>query len=58
MPVVTVELWKGHTPEEKGKIVKGMTQVLVDVGIPAHQTTVIIHESSKGNWGIGGEILP
>jgi len=35
-----------------------MTQVLVDCGIPVHAITVIIHETPKENWGLGGEIAP
>jgi len=35
-----------------------MTQVLVDIGIPAGATTVILHETPKANWGLGGEMAP
>lgn len=58
MPVVKVEIWEGLDSEKKEKIVKGMTQVLVDIGIPANATTVILHETPKANWGLGGKMAP
>lgn len=58
MPVVKVEVWEGLEEEKKEKIVKGMTQVLVDCGIPSQAITVIIHETPKENWGLGGEMAP
>ena len=58
MPVVKVEIWEGLDSEKKEKIVKGMTQTLVDIGIPANAITVILHETPKANWGLGGEMAP
>lgn len=58
MPVIMVEIWEGLDSGKKEKIVKGMTQVLVDIGIPANATTVILHETPKANWGLGGEMAP
>lgn len=58
MPVVKVEIWEGLDIEKKEKIVKGMTQVLVEVGLPAKGTTVILNETPKENWGLGGELAP
>ncbi len=58
MPVVKVEIWEGLDADKKEKIVKGMTKVLEDIGIPARATTVILHETPKENWGLGGEMAP
>jgi len=54
MPIVTVKTWplKG---EERAKIIKEVTNVFVEMGIPAQAVTVIIEEISKENWGTGGE---
>lgn len=58
MPVVKVEMWKGLDSNKKERIVKGITQIFVDLGIPAQATTVIINETPKENWGLGGEMAP
>lgn len=56
MPVIHVYMWSGLSKEAKTKIVKGITKVFEDVGIPVHAVEVIIHEISKENWGVGGEL--
>ncbi len=55
MPVVIIETWTGKSEEQKEKIIKGITQVFMDIGVPADQVTVIIHDVPKFNWGMGGE---
>jgi 4-oxalocrotonate tautomerase len=46
---------EGATPEQKAAIIKGMTDVLVEVlnKNPA-STVVVIDEVETENWGIGG----
>ena len=54
MPLVTIEAWP--MPEErKPKLIKKITEVFMEFGIPAQAVTVIIHENLKENWGTGGE---
>ncbi len=54
MPNVQVNMWSGVSPTAAKKIISGITQVFVDLGIPAHAVEVIIHEVPKTHWGIGG----
>lgn len=54
MPVVQVSVWEGISPENKNKIVVGMTKVLEELGIPKFAISVIINEIPKTNWGTGG----
>ncbi len=54
MPNVQVNMWQGLSPNAAKKIISGITQVFVDLGIPAHAVEVIIHEVPKTHWGIGG----
>ena len=54
MPSVDVKMWTGLSEEAAEKIIKGITQVFVDLGIPEQAVEVIIHEIPKTHWGIGG----
>ena len=56
MPVVSVEMWEGRTIEQKKQLVEGITSVMVDMGVPAEATIVIIKDNPKHNWGMGGKI--
>lgn len=51
MPVVTIESWP---IKNKAEIIKNITKVFTDQGIPAQAVTVIIHEIPKENWGSEG----
>ena len=57
MPFVNIRITRdGATPEQKAALIKGVTQLLVDVLDKNPQTTVvIIDEVDTDNWGIGGE---
>lgn len=63
MPIVTIEITKeGSTPgttaptaAEKAAIIKGVSQVLLDVlNKPLASTYVVINEVDTDNWGWGG----
>ena len=54
MPVVTIETW----PMEKAKkpeLMKKITDIFVDMGMPAQAVTVVIHETEMENWCSAGE---
>lgn len=55
MPVVEVKMWPGRTAEQKVKIIAGVTKVFEELGVPKEQTTVVITEVDKSNWGWSGE---
>ncbi len=55
MPVVHVNMWKGISVEAVKQIIVGITQVFVDIGIPAQAVEVIVHEIPKTHWGIEGK---
>jgi len=57
MPVVTIEMWEGRTPEQKKALVEAVTSAVAGaIGCPPEAVEVIIHEVPKVNWGIGGQI--
>ncbi|MFZ1377164.1 MAG: 4-oxalocrotonate tautomerase family protein [Geothrix sp.] len=59
MPFVNIKITRdGATAEQKAALIKGATQLLVDVLNKNPQTTVVvIDEVDTDNWGIGGETV-
>jgi len=55
MPIVHVNVWKGFGREKAKTVIRNITKVFVDMGIPANAVEVIVHEIPKAYWGIGGE---
>jgi 4-oxalocrotonate tautomerase len=56
MPVVQVSVWEGMSPENKKKIVEGITSVFEKIGVPKDAVTVVIYEAPKSNWATGGQL--
>jgi len=44
IPIVHVYMWSGVSREAKVRIVKGITKVFEELGIPGHAVEVVIHE--------------
>lgn len=59
MPYVNVRITKENvTPEQKDQIIRGITQLLVDIlGKDPQVTFVVIDEVDTDNWGIAGETV-
>jgi 4-oxalocrotonate tautomerase len=59
MPFVNIKITnEGVTPEKKAQLIKGATQLLVDIlGKNPETTVVVIEEVDTDNWGIGGETV-
>ena len=55
MPIVHVHFWEGVGKEKVKKMIRGITNVMMDLGVPEHAVEVIVHEIPKTHWGIGGE---
>ncbi len=57
MPFVNIKITKGGvTADQKKALIKGTTQLLVDVlGKNPKTTFVVIDEVETDNWGIGGQ---
>ena len=57
MPMVIVEMWEGRTVDQKRKLIKAITDAMVEHAActPDH-LHVVIHESKKENWGKAGVI--
>ena len=61
MPYVNIKLTREHEPltkEQKAKLIKGVTDLLVDVVKRGPKTTVVvIDEIDTDNYGVGGETI-
>ncbi len=57
MPYVNIKITReGATAEQKARLIKGVTDLLVEVlGKNPATTMVVIDEVEMDNWGIGGE---
>jgi 4-oxalocrotonate tautomerase family enzyme len=54
MPIVTIETWP-IPQDRKPELIKKITKVLTEWGIPAQAVTILIHETQMENWGTAGE---
>ncbi len=59
MPYVNIRITReGATAEQKAALIRGATQLLVDIlGKNPATTVVVIDEVETDNWGIGGESI-
>lgn len=59
MPYVNIRITReGATAEQKAALIRGATQLLVDVlGKNPQTTVVVIDEVDTDNWGVGGESI-
>jgi len=59
MPYVNIRITKeGATAEKKAALIRGATDLLVEVlGKNPATTVVVIDEVDTDNWGIGGETI-
>ncbi len=57
MPFVNIKITReGATADQKAALIKGATDLLVNVlGKNPQTTVVVIDEVDTDNWGIGGE---
>ncbi|MDR0762587.1 MAG: 4-oxalocrotonate tautomerase family protein [Campylobacteraceae bacterium] len=59
MPYVNIKITKeGATKEQKAALIKGVTDLLVNIlGKNPKTTVVTIDELDTDNWGVGGESI-
>ena len=55
MPIIHVYMWKGISQESVDQIISGITNVFVEMNIPAQAVHIIVHEDPKAHWGIDGK---
>ncbi len=55
MPIVRVDFWECIGKEQVKTMIKGITDVIEDLGVPRQAIEVIVYEIPKTHWGVGGE---
>jgi 4-oxalocrotonate tautomerase len=55
MPIVRVDFWERVGKDEVKTMIRGITNVMVDLGVPEQAVEVIVYEIPKTHWGVGGE---
>ncbi|MFW9919180.1 MAG: 4-oxalocrotonate tautomerase family protein [Candidatus Thorarchaeota archaeon] len=55
MPIIHVHVWEGFGKEKAKQVLEGITKVFVDMEIPKEAVHVVIHETPKSHWGMGGK---
>ena len=55
MPVVQVNFWEGVGDKQVNAMIRGITDVMVGIGVPEQAVEVIIYEIPKTRWGVGGK---
>ncbi len=56
MPIVIVEMWQGHTAEQKKQLAEGITTVFTKIDIPPDAVHIILKDNPKHNWATGGKL--
>jgi 4-oxalocrotonate tautomerase len=55
MPLVTVTMLHGRSPDQKRRLIADLTTVMVEVaGVRHEQVEVVLQEVTADNWGRGG----
>lgn len=56
MPLITVELFPGRSPEKKSELIQALTDTYVEVcGGKPQAVTILLKEVDPGDWGVGGK---
>lgn len=57
MPVITIDMLDGKTPEQKKQLVEGITDVVCSITkVSREVVTIIFHDITRDNWGSGGKL--
>lgn len=58
MPLVTISLWPGRTPEKKEELAKAITDAVEKVlGAKREHVIVVYQDTPKENWYVAGNKL-
>ena len=57
MPLVTMHMFPGRTPEQKAGVVRGITDTVVrELGVKAETVEVLLIEVPREHWALGGNL--
>jgi 4-oxalocrotonate tautomerase len=55
MPIVHVDFWEGVSTDKVKTMIRGITDVMVGIGVPEQAVEVVVYEIPKTHWGIAGK---
>ena len=56
MPVITVEMWRGRTIDQKKQLAVDITGAFEKIGVPRNAVTIVFKDNPRCNWAQGGEL--
>lgn len=57
MPLVTMHMYPGRTPEQKAGVVRGITEAVVrELGVTPDAVEVLLIEVPREHWAFGGNL--
>jgi 4-oxalocrotonate tautomerase len=57
MPLVTMHMYPGRTPEQKAGVVRGITDAVVrELSVPAQSVEVLLIEVPREHWAFAGNL--
>jgi 4-oxalocrotonate tautomerase len=57
MPLVTMHMYPGRTPEQKAGVVRGITDAVVrELGVKPESVEVLLIEVPREHWAMGGTL--
>ena len=57
MPLITMHMYPGRTPEQKAGVVRGITEAVVrELGVSAQSVEVLLIEVPREHWAFGGQL--
>ena len=57
MPLVSMHMYPGRTPEQKAGVVRGITEAVVrELGVSPQSVEVLLIEVPRQHWAFGGTL--
>jgi len=56
MPIITVQMIKGRTLDQKRQLAKALTDTCEVLKLEPQWVTVLLQDVEKSDWAIGGEL--
>ncbi|MCX7923615.1 MAG: tautomerase family protein [Clostridia bacterium] len=57
MPIVSITMWSGRSPEQKKQLAEAITNEMIKIiGLRRESIQIIFNDIEKQNWAIGGKI--
>jgi 4-oxalocrotonate tautomerase len=57
MPLLTMHMYPGRTPEQKAGVVRGLTEVVVrELGVTPQSVEILLIEVPREHWAFAGNL--